>query len=91
LNVLNKLAMAGNVGLSAIRSLESADRGYFLNAIILCLRFTGQNRHEPDSSAEDDARFATNILSILFTNTVMGEFFRRQARTQANSNLIINT
>lgn len=39
LNVLQKIAMAGNICLGAIRSLESADRGFFLNAIIFCLRF----------------------------------------------------
>ena len=73
LNVLSKIAMAGNICLSAIRSLETADRGYFLNAIVLCLR----------SETEDDSRYATNILSVLFTHPTMGEFFRRQMRTQA--------
>uniref|UniRef100_A0A914HAK5 Uncharacterized protein n=1 Tax=Globodera rostochiensis TaxID=31243 RepID=A0A914HAK5_GLORO len=62
----------GNVCLNAIRSLESAGRGFFLNTIILCLR----------SEVENDSRYATNILSSLFTHQTMGEFFRRQARTQ---------
>lgn len=43
LNVLSKVASAGNVCLGAIRALERADRGFFLNAIILCLRCVVDN------------------------------------------------